>query len=75
MEPKSNDVPSRIEVIPKYMGWRLNPKTPPVTKTEDFSNGLTVVPRFLKSPSALRFRTIPNNSGSKPIKLNGKNIS
>jgi len=62
-DPNKTASPISINTIPRYIGFLLLRKTPVVIKTEDSSNGLTIVVTSLKSLSATRFNIHPRAKG------------
>jgi hypothetical protein len=46
-----------------------------VIKAVDSSKGVTVVPSFLKTPSATRLRIIPMTNGTTPKRFHGKQMT
>jgi hypothetical protein len=58
-DPKTTDVPNRIIVIPKYIGWRLMAKGPETSSFVGSSNGFMVVFFFLNKASDQIFNTTP----------------
>jgi hypothetical protein len=70
----SKEIPKRIETNPRYIGFRLNRKTPSWIRTLDTSNGFTVVLALLNARSAEILIQIPKNSGMSPIKFQGEGI-
>ena len=73
-DPKRNDSPNRIKTIPKYIGFLLKLKTPPVISFVEYSKGFTVVLKRLKSLSANKFKTAPNIKNNTPTRFHEKHI-
>src|SRR6516162_6787081 len=68
-DPTATDTPNRISVIPKYMGFRVNRKTPDVKRVVGFRWGLTVLLCFFIRASAHKFTTTPIRMGAIPAYL------